>query len=545
MSATSESEAFGERVRRNQDKLGRELRSHYDFIVCGSGSSGSVIARRLAENADVDVLLIEAGGCDDAPAVIQANQWTLNLGSERDWGFQSEPNPHTNGRSILYSMGKVLGGGSSINVMVWARGHKHDWDSFASVAGDPSWSYESVLKLYRRIEDWRGAPDPDYRGVGGPVFVESAPDPNPLAPATVDGARSIGIPTYESPNGRMMESDGGAAITDVRARNGMRESVFRSYVYPYMDKPNLTVLTEALVTRVTFEGKRAAGVEVVRKGETLKIAACLEVVLSLGAVHTPKVLMQSGVGDRADLERLGLPVVEHLPGVGRNLQDHVAFDCVWEYPEPLAPRNTMSEAIIFWNSRSDPTSPDLLICQAEVPKSTAENIAKFGLPAAGWTLFGGVAHPISRGCLRLGGRDPRDPIRIEANVLADTMDMKAALACVELCREIGNSAPLRPFAKREVMPGPLKGIELQDFIRNAATSFWHLCGTAKMGRDDMAVVDSKLRVYGVEGLRVADASIMPTITTGNTMAPCVIIGERAAEALQAEHGLRVSSDELA
>jgi choline dehydrogenase len=545
MSATSESEAFGERVRRNQDKLGRELRSHYDFIVCGSGSSGSVIARRLAENADVDVLLIEAGGCDDAPAVIQANQWTLNLGSERDWGFQGEPNPHTNGRSILYSMGKVLGGGSSINVMVWARGHKHDWDSFASVAGDPSWSYESVLKLYRRIEDWRGAPDPDYRGVGGPVFVESAPDPNPLAPATVDGARSIGIPTYESPNGRMMESDGGAAITDVRARNGMRESVFRSYVYPYMDKPNLTVLTEALVTRVTFEGKRAAGVEVVRKGETLKIAACLEVVLSLGAVHTPKVLMQSGVGDRADLERLGLPVVEHLPGVGRNLQDHVAFDCVWEYPEPLAPRNTMSEAIIFWNSRSDPTSPDLLICQAEVPKSTVENIAKFGLPAAGWTLFGGVAHPISRGCLRLGGRDPRDPIRIEANVLADTMDMKAALACVELCREIGNSAPLRPFAKREVMPGPLKGIELQDFIRNAATSFWHLCGTAKMGRDDMAVVDSKLRVYGVEGLRVADASIMPTITTGNTMAPCVIIGERAAEALQAEHGLRVSSDELA
>lgn len=300
---------------------------------------------------------------------------------------------------------------------------------------------------------------------------------------------------------------------------------------------HLTVLTEALVTRVTFERKRATGVEIRVNEKTLKIAAHLEVVLSLGAIHTPKVLMQSGIGDRADLERLDLPVVQHLPGVGRNLQDHVAFDCVWEYSDPLPPRNTMSEAIIFWKSRSELTFPDLLICQAEVPKSTAENTAKFGLPAAGWTLFGAVAHPRSRGRLVLSGRDPLDPIHIEANTLADPRDMKAAIACVELCREIGNSAPLRPFVKREVMPGSLRGAELQDFIRNAATSFWHLCGTAKMGRDNMSVVDGRLKVHGVTNLRVADASIMPTITTGNTMAPCVIIGERAAEALQAEYGL--------
>ncbi|MFS3137159.1 GMC family oxidoreductase [Gluconacetobacter sacchari] len=544
MSVTSEFDEFAERLRRNQHKLGRELRLQYDFIVCGSGSSGSVVARRLAENPNVSVLLIEAGSSDDVPAVIQANQWPLNLGSERDWAFQGEPNPHINGRSIPYSMGKVLGGGSSINVMVWARGHKQDWDSFASAAGDPAWSYDSVLKLYRRIEDWRGTPDPDYRGAGGLVFVEPAPDPNPLAPATVNGARAIGIPTYETPNGRMMESDGGASITDVRARNGLRESIFRSYVYPYMDRPNLTVLTEALVVRVTFDGKRATGVEIARKGEVLKIAACLEVVLSLGAIHTPKVLMQSGIGDRADLERLGLPVVAHLPGVGQNLQDHVAFDCIWEYQEPLPPRNTMSEAIIFWKSRSELTCPDILICEAEVPKSTPENAARFGLPSAGWTLFGGVAHPRSRGRLRLSGRDPLDPVRIEANVLADMDDMKTAIACVEFCREIGNSAPLRPFVKREVMPGTLKSAELEDFVRNAATSFWHLCGTAKMGRDGMSVVDSQLKVYGVTNLRVADASIMPRITTGNTMAPCVIIGERAAEALRTDYGLAASRHEL-
>jgi len=526
---------FIERVHVNQQKLAAHVKPRYDFIVCGSGSSGSVVARRLAENADVSVLLLEAGGTDEVPSVMEANQWPMNIGSERDWSFQGQPNPRVNGRSIPFSMGKALGGGSSINVMVWARGHKDDWDFFASEAGDPAWSYESVLKIYRRIEDWHGTPDPKYRGTGGPVFVEPAPNPNPLAPATVEGARSIGIPTFENPNGRMMELDGGAAISDVRARDGKRQSVFRSYVFPYMDRPNLTVLTEALVTRVTFEGKRATGVEISYRGKTQQIQARLEVVLSLGAIHTPKVMMQSGIGDQTELQRLGIPVVQHLPGVGQNFQDHVAFDCVWEYREALPPRNTMSEAILFWKSKAGLDSPDLFACQAEVPKSTQENAARFGLPAAGWTLFGAVAHPESRGHLRLTGRDPSDPIQIEANTLADPEDMKSAIACVELCREIGNSTPLRPFVKREVMPGSLKGAERDDFIRNAATSFWHVTCTAKMGRDEMSVVDGKLKVYGVENLRVADGSILPRITTGNTMAPCVIIGEGAADVLRIDH----------
>jgi choline dehydrogenase len=511
------------------------VKPRYDFIVCGSGSSGSVVARRLVENPDVTVLLLEAGGTDEVPSVREANQWPMNIGSERDWSFQGQPNPRVNGRSIPFSMGKALGGGSSINVMVWARGHKDDWDFFASEAGNPAWSYESVLKIYRRIEDWHGSPDPKYRGTGGPVFVEPAPNPNPLAPATVEGARSIGIPTFENPNGRMMEADGGTSISDVRARDGKRQSVFRSYVFPYMDRPNLTVLTEALVTRVTFEGKRATGVEISYRGKMQKIQARLEVVLSLGAINTPKVMMQSGIGDQTELQRLGIPVVQHLPGVGQNFQDHVAFDCVWEYREALPPRNTMSEAILFWKSKAGLDSPDLFACQAEVPKSTQENAARFGLPVAGWTLFGAVAHPKSRGHLRLTGRDPSDPIQIEANTLADPEDMKDAIACVELCREIGNSTPLRPFVKREVMPGSLKGAELEDFIRNAAASFWHVTCTAKMGRDEMSVVDGKLKVYGVENLRVADGSILPRITTGNTMAPCVIIGERAADVLRIDH----------
>jgi choline dehydrogenase len=492
-------------VRHNQTKLTSDVKPQYDFIVCGSGSSGSVVARRLAENADVSVLLLEAGGADDVPEVMEVGQWPLNLGSERDWNFQSQPNPCLNGRSIPLAMGKVLGGGSSINVTTWSRGHKNDWDFFASEAGDPAWSYESVLNIYRRIEDWHGVPDPKYRGTGGPVFVEPAPDPNPIAPAMLEGARSVGIPTFENQNGRMMEGEGGAAIIDLRARAGKRQSVFRSYVFPVMDRPNLTVLTHALVTRLTFEGKRATGVEMSYNGSTHRVRAGLEVVLSLGAIHTPKILMQSGIGDQAELQRLGIPVVQHLPGVGQNFQDHPAFDCVWQYRETLPPRNNLGEATFFWKSESGIDTPDLQTCQVEHPISSAENRARFGLPAGGWTLKGGVVRPKSRGHLRLTGPNPLDPIQIEANFLSDPDDLKAAIACVELCREIGNSAALRPFAKREVMPGNLKNAELEHFVRDAVMTYWHQTCTAKMGRDAVSVVDGNLKVYGIDKLRSCHA----------------------------------------
>jgi choline dehydrogenase len=542
LSSEGRENEFVERVRTNQQRLRSELKPHYDFIVCGSGSSGSVIAGRLAANSDVSVLLIEAGGSDDVPSVTEANQWFLNLGSERDWGFRAQPNPHLNGRSISLPMGKVLGGGSSINVMAWARGHKNDWDFFASEAGDPAWNYDSVLDIYRRIEDWHGIPDPKYRGTGGPVFVQPAPDPNPIAPAMVEGARSVGIPTFENHNGRMMEGDGGAAILDLRIRGGKRLSAFRSYTFPRMDQPNLTVLTHALVTRVTFDGKRATGVEVAYEGKIHRIGAQFEIVLSLGAMHTPKVLMLSGIGDHAELRRLGIPLVQHLPGVGQNFQDHFAIGCVWEYQQPLAPRNNGGEATYFWKSDSSLETPDLQTCQVEVPLCSAETAAKFNPPPDSWTLFGGVVRPKSRGRIRLTGPNADDPIQIEDNWLSHPDDLKAAIACVELCREVGNSNPLRPYTKREVMPGNLKGTALEDFIRDAAATFHHQTCTARMGRDSMSVVDARLKVYGIENLRIADGSIMPRVTTGNTMAPCIIIGERAAEVLRAELKLETSSE---
>jgi choline dehydrogenase len=250
---------FTEQVRANQKSSRLNSSRTMTSSSTGSGSSGSVVARRLTENSQVSVLLLEAGGSDDMPSIMEAGQWPLSLGSERDWAFFCQPNPHLNGRSIPLNMGKVLGGGSSINLMAWARGPKNDWDFFAAEARHAAWGYEFVLNIYRRIEDWRGAPDPKYRGTGGPVFVQPAPDPNPVAPAMVEAARSIGIPTFQSQNGLLMEGDGGAAITDLRVRDGMRQSIFRSYAFPYMDRSNLTVLCHALVTRLVMSvSKRAA-----------------------------------------------------------------------------------------------------------------------------------------------------------------------------------------------------------------------------------------------------------------------------------------------
>jgi choline dehydrogenase-like flavoprotein len=528
---------FVESVRANQQKLRSNLKSRYDFIVCGSGSAGSVVARRLAEDANVSVLLLEAGGDDDEPSVVEAGQWPMNLGTERDWAFVAQPNPHLNDRAVPLSMAKVLGGGSSINAMIWARGHKTDWDYFASQAQDSAWSYESVLNMYRQIEDWHGDADPKYRGTGGMVFVQPALAPNPIVPAVLEGCRSNGIPVFEHQNGRMMESKCGASVIDMRVRDGKRQSIFRSYVFPYMDRPNLTVLTRAVVNRIVFDGKRAAGVEISHVGVHHRIDAGREIVLSLGACHTPKLLMQSGVGDKAELERFGIPVIQHLPGVGANFQDHVGFDCVWESPELLTPHHTGVEVTYFCQSEPSLDHPDIQVCLAEFPKTSAENAKKYLPPANSWTLFGGLERPKSRGRIRLTGPKPNDPIQIESGFLSHPDDMEAAISCVEMCRAVGNSASMKDFTKREIMPGKLRGGDLEDFIRNAAVTYWHQTCTAKMGQDSMSVVDGSLKVYGTEGLRISDGSIMPRITIGNTMAPCVIIGERAGQILQAAHGL--------
>lgn len=524
--------AFSHAVRANQQVRRASLEGTYDFIVCGAGSAGSVVAARLADNPEVRVLLLEAGGTDEVASVIEPAQWPLNLGSERDWGFVAEPNAHLNGRSIPMNMGRVLGGGSSINVMVWARGHRADWNHFAAEAGDDAWNYASVLEIYRRIEDWHGPADPTRRGQHGPVYVAPARDPKPTATLMLEAARSLGVPTFDSPNGAMMEGDGGAAINDLRIRDGKRLSVFRSYTYPRMAQPNLTVLTNAVVSRLTFVDDKVTGVDVILDGRPHWFGATREVVLSLGAVNTPKLLMQSGIGPENELKRHGIEVRQHLPGVGQNHQDHVSFGCIWEYAEPQEVGNGGSEATLYWKSKPSLEAPDMLHCQVEFPVPSAENAAR-GVPQHGWTMFAGLAQPKSRGQLSLSGPGVDDAMIIRANTLSDPDDMRAALASVEMCRELGNACAFARLVKRESMPGNLGPQDMEHYLRNGAVTYWHQSCTAKMGRDAMSVVNARLEVYGIRNLRIADASIMPRITTGNTMAPCVVIGERAADDIKA------------
>ena len=523
---------FALRARLNQQKLTSNLKSHYDFIICGAGTSGCVVAARLAADSNTHVLLLEAGGTDEIDLVMNPNSWPMTLGTELDWGFVAQPNPNLNGRAIGYSMGKVLGGGSSINVSTWSRGHRADWDFYASESDDPSWSYAAVLDLYRgRVEAWAGSPDRDYRGTHGTVHVQPAADPHPFSMALLEGAESLGLERFPNSNGRMMEEVGGCAFIDETVRDGKRQSIFRSYLYPIMDQPNITVLTGALVARILFNRDRATGVDFQYQGKNLRAEATREVILSLGAIHTPKLLMQSGIGDEAELKRANIPVRNVLPGVGRNLHDHVAFGCVWENAGKASPHVPRSQTSCFWKTRAALEAPNFYVYSHGGPDFTPENAARFQPPASCWSLSGGM-RPNSRGTIHLTGSDPSDPVSIDTNYLGDSQDLEDLITGLSLAREIGNSSALQPFTAREVAPGVLSVAELEQFFRDGLGTHWHQSGTAKMGRDAMSVVDSNLKVYGVDGLRVADASILPRVTTGNTMAPCVIIGERAADALR-------------
>lgn len=508
------------------------LKDSYDAIVVGSGTSGAVVAARLAE-AGAQVLVLEAGETDQVEAVLNPAMWPTNLRSERDWGHTADPADSVNGRSLILPMGKVVGGGSSVNVQIWARGHKSDFDMWAAEAGDDAWNYDSVLEIYKRIEDWQGTPDAARRGTGGKVWVEQVQTPCPIAPAMLDACESVGIKAYADMNGEMMEGDGGAALANVRIKDGRRVNIAQTYLYPVLRQGNVTLLTGAHVTRLKMDGTRVTGVDFIKDGAAHSVSAG-RVVLSAGAINTPKILMLSGIGSKTELDRINVETVVDRPGVGQGFQDHVLVaGCIWEYNEPQAPRNSLAEATYFWKSSPDLDSPDTQPFQIEVPYATEITGPQFNPPAAAWTISPGLVRPKSRGRVYLTSNDPMAMAKVDAQFLSHEDDLTAVIRSIEKCREIGNSGPLSDFVKREVMPGALSADEMRDFAKNAAGTYFHESCTCKMGQDDMSVVDANLNVYGVEGLTIADASIMPRVTTGNTMAPCVIIGERAGDILTA------------
>ena len=524
---------FDASVRVNQDRLASNVQRHYDYIVCGAGTSGSVVAARLAENPDIQVLLLEAGESDDSPLIRDPNMWPATLGTEFDWAFRCTPNPHLDGRALDYSMGKVLGGGSSINVSTWSRGHAADWDHFANVADNVAWRYDAVLALYKsRIEAYSGVDKGEYRGLHGTVAVRNAPDPSPFAHGFLAAAQESGLKQFSDPNGAMMESGGGCAFVDETVVGDSRRSIFQSYIRPMMDRQNLTVLTGALVERVLFEGRDATKVVFSHRGTQYTVASVLEIILSMGAVNTPKVLMLSGIGDAAELARFDIPLRKHVPGVGKGLHDHVSFGCVWENGADRPPPIPRSQVASFWKSRADLDSPNFYSYAIQSPIITPENATHYKPTNDCWSMVVGM-RPRSRGRVSLASGSSADAPLVDANYLGDVRDMEDLIAGLQQAREIGNAKALKDFRGAEVAPGQQAQAQLRQFFRNGLTTFWHQSGTARMGTDDGAVVDGTLAVRGITRLRIVDSSVLPRVTTGNTMAPCVVIGELAAQFLAA------------
>jgi choline dehydrogenase len=531
---TDEATHFAARVDENQRKLNDVLQNSYDFIVCGSGSSGSVVARRLAENPSVSVLLLEAGGTDDIPEIIEAKRWPENYGKSQDWAFKTKPSRFLNGRSLTWAMGKVLGGSSSINAMAWARGHKSDWDFFAKEASDAAWSYENVIEVYKRIENWHGPANPKWRGSGGLVDIYQQ-DRNTLSEAMFVSGSEIGLPGYIDQNGEMMEASGGVCLGEYLISNGRRRSIFRCYTYSFMDRPNLTVATHSLVTKVLIRQGAAYGIEVKQGGQSKVIDCGCEIILSLGAINTPKILMQSGIGDSAELKRTGIWAVQHLPGVGRNLQDHFLIPaCTWKYSSAYGEKvEGGSSANVFFKSATSLLEADCM-CMTINGLFNGPETKKLSGDGSYWSIVPSLLRPRSRGRLNIMGANPDDPVEIDNGVLSDPKDMEVAIDSIRFCLELGSHESFREFSSGAVLPASASKDGLEKFVRDAVVSFHHYCSTAKMGTDEMSVVDGSLKVYGIKKLRVADGSILPRVTTGNTMAPCVIVGERAATLIQEE-----------
>ena len=511
-----------------------EANGSYDYIVVGGGAAGSVVAGELSKTG-ADVLLIESGGADDAKTISNPSIWFYNVGSPLDWNVPLTPVPQLNNRKFNMALGHVLGGGSSINALVWSRGMDRDYDSWERNGAD-GWGFKSVLETFKSQEDWEGGANA-WRGAGGPIHVRKPGTPHPTAPAFLEAARQMGFAMLDDVNGPLKA--GAGYINMNIAADGTRVSAARAFLRPNLNRPNLTVLLDTNATKIVFEGDRAVGVEIVTGDTVRSVRATREVILSAGTIHSARLLMLSGIGDSADLRKLGIAPVADLRGVGKNLQDHVLVSgLVYQYkgkmPERPADSNAV-EAEVFLPSGLSDHPADLCLVLEQLPIATPEAAARYGAPPQeGFTIAPALVQPTSRGRVRLASASWRDAPIIEGNHLATDHDLNAIVRAIEAARELGRQSALDTVREAEAIPGPKAASkqDLVDFARTAAASFGHPVGTARIGTDADAVVDSSLRVRNVRGLRVADASVMPTITAGATNAPSIMIGGRAAMLIQ-------------
>jgi choline dehydrogenase len=496
------------------------VKDGYDYIIVGAGASGSVIAGELSKTG-AEVLVVEAGGADAAPTISSPSIWFYNVGSPLDWALPIAPVPQLNKRKFNMALGHVLGGGSAINAMVWLRGLERDYDAWER-SGAKGWGFKDVLPIFKAQEDWEGGAN-DWRGAGGPVRIRKPGNPHPTAPVFIEAARQMGFPLVGDVNGPMQS--GAGYINMNIAADGSRVSAAHAFLHPNLNRANLTVLLNTRVTKVLFEGDRASGIEIVTGDVTRKTRATREVILTAGTIHSPKLLMLSGVGNAAELKQLGITPVANLRGVGQNLQDHVLVSgVIYQYKGKMPDRPADSNAVeaeVYFSSGVDSHATDVNLVLEQLPIATPEAAARFGAPPQeGFTIAPALVQPTSRGQVRLATVNWKDSPIIECNHLGTDRDLAAIVRAIEVARELGQQAAFDSVREAELVPG-LKATsrgDLIDLARTGSASFGHAVGTAKIGSDTDAVVDSELRVHGLRGLRVADASVMPSIISAPTNA---------------------------
>lgn len=534
----------------------------YDYVIIGAGSAGCVLANRLTEDGQAKVLLLEAGGKDNSILVrMPAGVGSLiGKAGAYNWGFWTEAEPNLENRKLWWPRGKGWGGSSSINGMIYIRGHARDYDQWRQM-GLQGWSYRDVLPYFKRSESLEGGGDA-WHGGDGPLKVSKASSPNPIYKVTVEAGRQAGHPTTNDFNGFQQEGWGPYQLT---VHDGQRWSAARGYLRPALPRPNLTCVTGARTSRIIVENGRATGVEYIdiKSGKRHMVTAGKEVLLSAGAVQSPHILQLSGIGDPEELEKFGVPVVKALKGVGANLQDHLDVTMSWECPQPITAyslrkgalktlaigmnyaffgkglgRQQFLESGAFLKSRPDLDRPDL---QIHTVLAIMQDHGKVAVPKDGFTFHVCQLRPESRGRVGLRSADPLDDPAIFANYLATEEDRRALREGVKMMRHVAAQSALAPYRGEELFPGKeiATDEQIDAWIRAHAETIYHPVGTCKMGAagDEMAVVDGELKVRGIEGLRVVDASVMPTLVGGNTNAPTIMIAEKAADMIRGRAAL--------
>ena len=528
--------------------------SQYDYIVVGAGSAGCVLAARLSEDPATRVLLLEAGPADRSiwihlPIGYGKTMWD----SRYNWRFYTDPEPNVNGRRIYWPRGKTLGGSSAINGLIYIRGQREDYDQWRAL-GNVGWGYDDVLPYFIRNEcNERGASE--FHGGDGPLKVSNIAHRHVLIDAFIDGAASLGVPRNDDFNGGTQL---GAGYFQLTTRNGWRSSAATAYLKPARRRPNLRIETGAHATRLVLDGRRATGIRYRQNGRDLEARCSREVLLTAGALQSPQLLQLSGIGPASLLAQHGLDVVHDLPGVGENLQDHLQIRLIYECTRPITTNDELrslfgrvkiglqwllarrgplaigiNQGSCFMRALAQSATPDI---QFHVATLSADVAGGAVHSFSGFTLSICQLRPESRGRVVIRSPDPLQPPSMQPNYLAAEIDRRTTVAGMQAARAIAQTAPMRPFVRREVHPGPAATDDaaLLEFARNNGATIFHPSCTCKMGNDPMAVVDARLRVHGIDRLRVVDCSVMPLLVSGNTNAPVMMIAEKAVDMIRAD-----------